>query len=115
MITFTSRAAASVMMFSEVGQTLLELLGKEAGAQGILSLEQLPGAIAALEQAAAADRARQRALRETGADEEEVPGSPAALPDINLSQRIVPLLELLRVSLKAGEPVVWRTSAAGLL
>ena len=48
MMTFKSRATASVIMFDEVGKQVLEIMGKTADREGIITLEQLPQAIEAL-------------------------------------------------------------------
>ena len=46
MITFGSAASGDVMMFDENGKQLLRLLGKDPQAgRGIVTVEQLPGAI----------------------------------------------------------------------
>lgn len=103
MITFKSRAAASVMMFDEVARQLLEIMGKTPDDQGIITLKQLPQALARLEAAASGDRARGRAAEE-GEEEEEVASGPRA---ISLSQRAVPLIELLSRSVESKEPVIW--------
>ena len=102
MITFQSRATASVMMFDEVGKRLLDIMGKIYSPEGIITVEQLPEALARLSAAAEQDRERARAPR----DEEEEEDKAAPAP-IGLSQRAVPLIDMLTRSLKAGEPVVW--------
>lgn len=101
MITFQSRATASVMMFDEVGKRLLDIMGKIYSPEGIITVEQLPEALARLSAAAEQDRERARVPRE---EEEEDKAAPAP---IGLSQRAVPLIDMLTRSLKAGEPVVW--------
>mgnify|MGYP000361404418 CR=1 FL=1 len=57
-VTFKSRAAGDVIMFGKVARVLLEVIGKDPDdARGIVTVAQLPGAIAALRDAVAADKA----------------------------------------------------------
>ena len=55
LVTFKSKASADVIMFGEQAARLIELLGKgtDSTAKGIVTVEQLPGAIAALQAAIA--------------------------------------------------------------
>ena len=102
MITFKSRATASVMMFDEVGKQMLDIMGKLWSPQGIITLEQLPDAIARLTRAA--EEGRQRARGEPEEEPEDAPPTPRP---IGLSQRAVPLIDMLNESLRAREPVIW--------
>ncbi len=106
-VTFKSAACADVIYFGDVAKRMMELMGKEAGDQGIVTVEQLPDAIGRLKAAIAEDKARHR---EHVLDEE--PGSEAApggatRPFVSLTQRAVPLLAMLEESLAERKPVVW--------
>jgi len=104
LITFKSRAAGDVLMLGKNGQQMLEIIGKDAGdARGIVTVEQLPAAIAALTAAAAADR-----TQAAPQDDDETPRGMDA--PVGLAQRIVPLLELLQYGLRDKEPVIWEAS-----
>lgn len=103
LITFKSRAAGDVIMLGNVGQKMLEIMGKDAhDARGIVTVEQLADAMTALSAAAAADRA-QAAPRDE--DDEDAPRGMQA--PVSLAQRIVPLLELLKYAARDKEPVIW--------
>lgn len=101
LVTFRARDVADIMMFGDVAQRMLEIMGKEAGAQGIVTVEQLPEALARLKQAVEADRARGRA-EPTREEKEE-----GAKVTVSLAQRAVPLIELLERALKHAVPVTW--------
>lgn len=103
MITFKSRATASVMMFDEVGKRLLDIMGKTYSPEGIITVAQLPLALAQLKDAAEHDRARSR--HDQKEDEDEDTAAPPR--PIGLSQRAAPLIDLLTQSLQADEPVIW--------
>lgn len=112
LITFKSKAGADVLMFGDIAQELLILLDKDGNAaQGIVTVEQLPGAIARLEAAIEAERVRQKAkdANEIEAEEEAETeaGRTGMAASVNIAQRAWPLLDLLRCSRNAGEPVVW--------
>ena len=110
-ITFQSPASGDVIMFGDVAQRMMKLMGKDVTDKGIVTVEQLPEAIARLKAAIEEDK-RQRA----GVQEEDLPRTEPAgssghaqssRPFVTLTQRAVPLLELLEWSLKKKKPVVW--------
>jgi hypothetical protein len=112
LITFKSKASADLLMFGDNAQPLLALLGKDDKAtQGIVTVEQLPEAIARLESAIEAERARLNAksIDECEAEEEAEAeaGNVGMSAPVNFAQRAWPLLDLLRCSQAAGKPVTW--------
>ena len=105
MITFRSQAAADVMMFDDVAERMMELMGKEVAERGILTVEQMPDAIARLKAVIAAERAA-HAGEVDRPEFEEAPGGQKR-SYVGLATRAVPLLQLLEYSLKDEEPVIW--------
>lgn len=106
-VTFKSSACADVIYFGDVAKRMMELMGKEAGAQGIVTVEQLPDAIARLKAAIADDKERHRQhVLDEEPGKEAAPGG-ASRPFVSLTQRAVPLLAMLEESLGAKQPVVW--------
>lgn len=103
MIVFRSRAGADVIMFDGVAQRMMALMGKDADPRGIVTLEQLPEAIARLKAAVTAEKARRR--DEDAAEDRSAGGSGE--PEIGLAQRAPPLIELLEIALAKGKPVTW--------
>jgi hypothetical protein len=82
---------------------MLALLGKESeAAKGIISVAQLPAAIAALELATTTAKARPDGKGETKTNAGE-----ASDREVSLQQRAVPLLGLLEGAMKDQEPVTW--------
>lgn len=98
MIVFQSDVGADVMMFDDVAQRMMELMGKEKATRGVVTVQQMPEAIAALRAAIAQDKAAH-----SGDDGEGKEGAPR----VSLTQRAVPLIELLEISLARGKPVMW--------
>ncbi len=101
MITFRSEVGPDIMMFDDVAHRMMELMGKEHADHGVVTVEQLPQAIARLKTAAALDKAQHGApLNEE--DEESAIARP-----VGLAQRATPLIELLEISLSRRKPVTW--------
>lgn len=105
MIVFRSDAAADIMMFDDVARRMMDIMGREFSTRGILTVEQLPEAIARLRAAVADDRARHAGEHDQPETEAAPGGGQRAY--VGLAQRAVPLIEMFEYSLKAGKPVTW--------
>ncbi len=107
LITFRSQVAGDVMMFDHVARQMLRIIGKEPADKGIITVAQLPAAIAALKEAITADKS---ARTERAASEklkaETAPNDGQDL-FVSASQRAQPLLELFEWSRKGDKPVLW--------
>ena len=99
---FKSKAAADLIVMGPVGDTLLRTIGREPAAKGIFEAAALPAAIAALEQAVAAEDAARKAAPDDEADETRGGGD-----NVSLRQRAWPLLEMMRRSQREGADIVW--------
>ena len=106
---FKSRATADLIMLEANGRQLLEIIGKSPDElHGILTVEQIPAAIAALEAAAAQDAERRAPQAQPeGEEPQEEEAKPGARDPVGLSQRIVPFVEMLRRSAAHDKEVVW--------
>ncbi|MBL8408650.1 MAG: DUF1840 domain-containing protein [Candidatus Accumulibacter phosphatis] len=105
LVTFTSSTSGQIMMFAQVARQLLELVGKDCSARGVITTEQLPEAIQRL-RAATADHkshASAEAVDNDGGEEHD------ATP-IGLGQRAYPLLELLEWTRKEDGFVLWEAA-----
>ena len=102
LITFKSQGAGDVMMFGDVASQLLTVMGKDQSAtRGIVTVEQLPTAIEKLRAAATTDKAQPAA--DSGNDD----APRGADVKVSFAQRAVPLIDLLNVAQRNGEPVTW--------
>jgi hypothetical protein len=80
-------------------------MGKDPeSATGIITAEQLPDALARLKAAVAAERAELGGGQPREQDDDEQQGKPRA---ITLSQRAIPLIELMEYALRDKVPVTW--------
>lgn len=99
---FKSKATADLIMLEPQGRQMVTLMGKTPGASGIITVAQIPAAIAALEAAVAAEAA----ARSDVADAEE-PTQAERTEVVLLRQRTTPFIEMLKRSAAAGADVVW--------
>jgi hypothetical protein len=96
---FKSSASGDVIMLGPQGDRVLGLLGRAPAARGIIEVQHIPAALAALRAALAAD----------GASGPDAPATDteAETAAVGLRQRLWPVTELLERSLAADVPVVW--------
>ncbi len=95
---FKSKASGDLIMLGPHGDQVLRLLGREPAAQGIIEATDLGAALAALQDAVAAEAA---AAVQDGGDEADAPRTVA------LRQRMWPMVEMLRRAQAADVAVVW--------
>ncbi|MBE2259043.1 MAG: DUF1840 domain-containing protein [Candidatus Accumulibacter sp.] len=109
LVTFKSSTSGQIMMFSPVARQLLEIIGKDCGARGVITCEQLPDAIHKLRLAADGTRSQSPAAAPdpdaTGGDDDEAEG-----PTVALAQRAYPLIELLEWTRKEDGFVLWEAA-----
>ncbi|PKO49371.1 MAG: DUF1840 domain-containing protein [Betaproteobacteria bacterium HGW-Betaproteobacteria-4] len=103
LFTFKSATNADLIMHEKSAKEILALFGKSPDeARGIITVEQLPEAIATLKKAIVADKARPQ---ETAASPSK--NETDDEPPVSLAQRATPFVDMLERAAKAGEPVVW--------
>lgn len=100
---FKSRATADVIMLEPNGRQLVQIMGKDPGPSGIVTVAQIPTAIAAIEAAIAAE---DHALAQAE-EEHEGDGINHRPEPVHLRQRAAPLLDMLRRSAAAERDVTW--------
>jgi len=100
--TFKSQASADVIMLGPNGEQMLAIVGKEPAAQGVITVAQIPAALAALQAAIGVHEAVEAKRREHPGQVVEVEGDSIMLRD-----RAAPFIDLLQTSAKAGKDVLW--------
>jgi len=100
---FKSKAAGDVIMLGANGDHVMRLIGREPQARGIFEVEAMPGLIAALQLAVAADEA----ARQGEAAATDDPRASGRGDGVSLRQRVWPLVEMLRRCQAAREVIVW--------
>ena len=123
---FKSRSTADLILLEPQGRRLLQIIGKEPGKTGIVTVAQIPSAIEALESAvlaeerqaaaqqeAAAAAARQAQAEEGGDNDNDNDSESKDNADgqrsefVSLRQRAAPFIDMLRRSAEGGHDVVW--------
>lgn len=100
---FKSKAAGDVIMTQPGGDELLRTIGKTPAPKGIIEVAAMPAAIAAIEQAGAADEAaRAKAEQEAAAE-----GRKLGPRDVSLRQRAWPMVEMMKRSQAENADIVW--------
>lgn len=97
---FRSRATGTITMTSKTGAEILRIIGKDPDPTGIITVAQIPGAIAALKTAADNEPPPPEA---TKPKDEDTPPEPF----ISLRQRVYPLIEMLEQAKAADADVTW--------
>ncbi len=116
---FKSRSTADLILLEPQGRRLLQIIGKEPGPSGIVTVAQIPAAIEALESAVLAEErqvaaqqqaaaaARQDKSGEDSAEEDDNAEDAQRSEFISLRQRAAPFIDMLRRSAQGGHDVVW--------
>ena len=98
---FRSKAGPDVIMLADLTQRIFEILGRPLEPRGILTVEQLPALIIALETAILKDLEERS---KSSADQGNT--AKPKLAD-RLGQRAYPFLELMKQAKAKDEPVMW--------
>ena len=106
MLKFKSQATADVILLESSAQQVLRIIGKEPGPRGIITVEQIPAAIAALRVAVAQHEAHPDVV-ETLGDAGEGGEHQHNDGNVTLRQRVVPFIDMLQRSAAENKDVVW--------
>jgi len=99
---FKSQSEAELIMLQPDGDQILSMVGKELALQGVITAEQIPAAIRALETALDShERAQANHPGNTSLESEPTEGN------VPLRHRAFPFIEMLKHSAAAGKDVVW--------
>lgn len=98
---FRSRATGTITMTSKTGAEILRIIGKSPDPTGIITVAQIPDAIAALKQAA--DNEPPPPPETARPQDDDSPREPF----VSLRQRVFPLIEMLEQAKAADVDVTW--------
>ena len=98
---FKSKNTGDVIMLEPHGRQVLEIIGKEAGPQGIILPEQMPAALLALRAAIAQEELLEPQQLEQNAEQK------SQSPAIALRHRALPFMQMLEACHRQGDSVVW--------
>lgn len=101
---FQSRATPPFVMLEVHARQLFDVIGKAPAPKGIITTDQMPAAISALEAAMAREGQN---IHNADAYAVEGHDNEAEKQHIGLRQRAAPLLHMLKDSLADGKDVIW--------
>ena len=104
---FKSKATGDLIMLEPNGRRVLQIIGKDPSATGIILPAQIPAALAALEIAIATEEAAIQAAKNARSDESDERITSTHNDAVPLRQRALPFMELLKSSHSAGVEIVW--------
>lgn len=107
LVKFISSTSGQIMMFAAVARQLLEILGKDCSARGVITTEQLPEAIERLRLTAAGTTS---STPEPESDDQRNEEQDDQAPAVGLGQRAYPLIELLEWTRKEEGFVLWEAA-----
>ena len=97
LVTFTTDAYADITMFGDVAQALLKMMGHSGTVPSAILAADVPAALSRLTAGVEAAKAGPSVDEE---DEDE--------PRVSLSNRALPLINLLTAAAQAGSDVMWK-------
>ena len=98
---FKSKNTGDVIMLEPHGRQVLEIIGKEAGPQGIILPEQMPAALLALRAAIAQEEMLEPLQLDQNAEQK------SQSPALALRHRTLPFMQMLEACHRQGDSVVW--------
>lgn len=108
---FKSKIEGDLIMLEFNARHVLQIIGKEAGPQGIIVAGEMAGAIAALDKAIATEEAAvaaaKKALTESSESAKAADNTSAPADPIPLRQRSLPFMKLLKACASANTDIVW--------
>ncbi|MBA4142125.1 MAG: DUF1840 domain-containing protein [Nitrosospira sp.] len=105
LIAFKTDAYADIIMFGDVAQQLLKMMGHSGTVPSAILAEDVPAALERLKRAVE--------VKEESIAEPEPASGPAKAPDkddsqaVSLAYRALPLIELLTAAAKKHRDVMW--------
>ncbi|WP_300495392.1 DUF1840 domain-containing protein [uncultured Methylophaga sp.] len=93
-VTFSTKAYADITMFGDVAKDMLKIMGHSGTIPGAFQPQDLPSALSSLQKAVDSSKAAEQDPK----DGEFKPG---------LSQRALPLINLLNAAIDANADVMW--------
>ncbi len=99
LVTFSCKAHENISMFGNVALKLLNLMGNSGGVPGAILADDVPDALALLQQAMAKEK--QTSGKGKASDDEDNE------PEVSLVNRAIPLIALLQDAVKHHCNVMW--------
>jgi hypothetical protein len=103
LVKFNSSVSGEMIMLAEVAKRLLEVIGKEGTARGVITAEQLPEALKRLRNAVAEEKTAGKVDNGYPDPDDET----ATEPPVGLARRAHPFIEMLEWTRREEGFVLW--------
>ena len=107
LIKFDSSISGEMLMHADAAKRLLQIIGKECTARGVITQEQLADALACLRRAVAEEKSGNEKAGVADNGYPALDDETAAEPPIGLSRRAFPFIEMLEWTQREGGFVLW--------
>ncbi len=103
LVTFKSRASGDIVMFGDVAEQLLKLMGQSGEVPGAILADDVGGALQSLETGLAArpDAGTEPSAGDVDDDEESAP--------VSLQTRAIPVIDMLKAAAADQADVMWES------
>jgi len=100
LITFKTKAHASITMFEKVALSMLQMMGHSQTVPGAIPAADVPEVLSRL-----------KAAIETGNASPPIESNDPDEPAVSMVNRATPLIDLLAAAAKEGEDVMWEKAS----
>lgn len=107
MYRFTSTATGELNLFDADAERILGVIGKRPGPRGVITAEEMPGALAALRAAVQAEREAPAAEPTDDGEADEEEEQEDRPEPISLGRRAHPFITMLERAHAEGADVLW--------
>ena len=110
LVRFNSSASGEMLMLVDSARSLLEIIGKERTARGVITVDQLPEALERLRRAVAEEKAGQREAGVVDNGYPDIDDETSVEPPVGLARRAHPFIEMLEWTLRDEGFVLWEAA-----
>lgn len=100
LITFESNAHTDVTMFADIATSLIKMMGHSGTIPSAIAAKDIPAALEHLYKALEAQSPEELVESDNTDDDEDE-------PEVSMSGRAFPLVEMLKAAKKENEPIMW--------
>jgi hypothetical protein len=111
LVKFNSSVSGEMIMLADTAKRLLEIIGKDRTAHGVITTEQLPEALERLRSAVAEEKTGQREAGKVDNGYPDLDDETAAEPPVGLARRAHPFIEMLEWTQREEGFVLWEAAA----
>jgi hypothetical protein len=111
LVKFNSSVSGEMIMLADAAKRLLEIIGKERSARGVITTEQLPLALQRLRNAVAEEKKGQREAGKVDNGYPDLDDEEATEPPVGLGRRAHPFIEMLDWTQREEGFVLWEAPA----